>query len=374
MSSQDFLKYCSSFFKGLADSFELEFCGVCVAGRLENVTKDVKKIRAVRKFLEDGTKDFLRQGKDFFQKIHQNQADFEDPLPVDYKKTLGHCFSDFEKQLRAISEPIFSNVDQLEISIYKKQYTAFENIPTKSVSFGGLHPLEKTMQDCLIYFEKCGFLRVEGSEIEDEYHNFEALGIASDHPARDSQDSFYIQGGEFLLRTQTSPVQIRIMETCKPPIAIVSAGRVFRRDATDASHLSHFYQMEGLLVNVGVNFIQLKAILQDFLQHLFGEHLSVRFRPDYFPFTEPSCEASVRCPFCYEKETENCTTCRGNKWVEILGAGMVHPNVLRKVGIDPNKFSGFAFGCGIERIAMVVNSIRDIRHFYENDVDFLYAD
>ena len=203
-----------------------------------------------------------------------------------------------------------------------------------------------------------GFLTVEGNEIEHEDYNFTALNIPDGHPAREDQDSFYLDS-PYLLRTQTSPIQIRMMEKLSPPIAIVSPGKVFRRDTIDASHSNTFHQIEGLFVDKEVSFADLKGLLFSFCREMFGD-LKIRFRPDYFPFTEPSCEISISSP-----------QLAGEKWLEILGAGMVNPLVLKNVNIDPEKYSGFAFGLGIERIAMLKYGIDDIRLFYENDFEFL---
>jgi phenylalanyl-tRNA synthetase alpha chain len=208
---------------------------------------------------------------------------------------------------------------------------------------------------------------VEGPEVEYDYYNFQALNIPENHPARDTQDTFYITDN-ILLRSQTSPVQVRTMEKKAPPIRVVSPGRVYRSDAVDATHSPVFHQMEGLVVDKGITMGDLKGMLELFAKKMFGSETKLRFRPHHFPFTEPSAEVDVSCFVCGGK---GCRLCKGEGWIEILGAGMVHPNVLRGCGIDPEEYSGFAFGLGIERITMARYGIDDIRLFYENDERFL---
>ena len=212
-----------------------------------------------------------------------------------------------------------------------------------------------------------GFSIVEGPEVELDYYNFQALNIPENHPARDTQDTFYITDN-ILLRSQTSPVQVRTMEKQKPPIRIISPGRVYRSDAVDATHSPLFHQLEGLVVDKGISMGDLKGVLELFAKQTFGEETRIRFRPHHFPFTEPSAEVDVSCFACGGK---GCRICKGEGWIEILGAGMVHPNVLRNCGIDPDVYSGFAFGFGIERIAMLKYHIDDMRLLYENDTRFL---
>ena len=240
-------------------------------------------------------------------------------------------------------------------------------VPGAAVSVGHVHPIARVQREMEEIFIGMGFDIVEGPEIEYDYYNFQALNIPPDHPARDTQDTFYISDN-ILLRTQTSSVQARTMETRKPPIRIVSPGRVYRSDAVDATHSPLFHQMEGLVIDKGVTMGNLKGALEMFAQTMFGADTRVRFRPHHFPFTEPSAEVDVSCFACGGK---GCRLCKGEGWIEILGAGMVHPNVLTMSGIDPNEYSGFAFGMGIERIAMLKYHIDDMRHLYENDVRFL---
>jgi len=239
-------------------------------------------------------------------------------------------------------------------------------LPGRKMTAGRFHPLSLISDEILQIFKRLGFNVVDGREIETEYYNFEALNTPEDHPARDLQDTFYITR-DILLRTHTSPVQIRVMENSKPPIRIVSSGKCYRRDASDATHSPTFHQIEGLMVDKGVTFAHLKGILSSFLVQLFGVNTVVRFTPSYFPFTEPSVEVSIGCWICKRK---GCHIC-GNGYLEILGAGMVDPNVFKYVKYDSKKYSGFAFGMGIERTAMLKYGIEDIRLFLENDIRFL---
>ncbi|MBR2847982.1 MAG: phenylalanine--tRNA ligase subunit alpha [Clostridia bacterium] len=240
-------------------------------------------------------------------------------------------------------------------------------VPGTPALVGHVHPIARIQREMEEIFIGMGFDIVEGPEVEYDYYNFQALNIPPDHPARDTQDTFYISEN-ILLRTQTSSVQARTMETRKPPIRIVSPGRVYRSDAVDATHSPLFHQMEGLVIDKGVTMGNLKGALEMFAQTMFGAETKVRFRPHHFPFTEPSAEVDVSCFACGGK---GCRLCKGEGWIEILGAGMVHPNVLTMGGIDPEEYSGFAFGMGIERIAMLKYHIDDMRHLYENDVRFL---
>ena len=240
-------------------------------------------------------------------------------------------------------------------------------VPGTEIAVGHIHPLDRVQRDMEEIFIGMGFDIVEGPEVEYDYYNFQALNIPPDHPARDTQDTFYITDN-ILLRSQTSPVQARTMEIRKPPIRIISPGRVYRSDAMDATHSPLFHQMEGLVVDKNVTMGDLKGTLEMFAKKMFGEDTKVRFRPHHFPFTEPSAEVDVSCFACGGK---GCRLCKGEGWIEILGAGMVHPNVLRICGIDPEEYSGFAFGMGIERVTMLKYHIDDIRHLYENDIRFL---
>lgn len=240
-------------------------------------------------------------------------------------------------------------------------------MPGKKQSQGKLHPLTQVMNDIKDIFTGMGFSIAEGPEVEYDYYNFEALNIPKNHPARDTQDTFYVEDN-IVLRTQTSPMQVRVMEKQKPPIRIIAPGRVYRSDAVDATHSPVFHQIEGLVVDKGVTMADLKGTLETFVKTLYGNQTKVRFRPHHFPFTEPSAEMDVSCFVC---GGEGCRVCKGEGWIEILGCGMVHPKVLANCGIDPEVYSGFAFGLGLERIAMRKYDIDDLRLFFENDLRFL---
>ena len=240
-------------------------------------------------------------------------------------------------------------------------------VPGEKMYVGHLHPLTKMRRELEDIFSGMGFSIAEGPEVETDYYNFQALNTPADHPARDTQDTFYITDN-VLLRSQTSPVQVRTMEHMRPPIRIISPGRVYRSDTMDATHSPLFHQLEGLVVDEGIRMGDLKGTLEKFAQLMFGADTKVRFRPHHFPFTEPSAEVDVSCFQCGGK---GCRLCKGEGWIEILGAGMVHPNVLRGCNIDPKKYSGFAFGMGVERIFMLKHHVDDLRYLYENDVRFL---
>ncbi len=240
-------------------------------------------------------------------------------------------------------------------------------LPAKQIKIGHIHPLTQMQRRIEEIFIGMGFSIVEGPEVEFDYYNFQALNIPENHPARDTQDTFYITDN-ILLRSQTSPVQVRTMEKQKPPIRIISPGRVYRSDAVDATHSPLFHQVEGLVVDKGITMGDLKGMLETFAKTLFGDDAKLRFRPHHFPFTEPSAEVDVSCFVCGGK---GCRVCKNEGWIEILGAGMVHPFVLENCGIDPTVYSGFAFGLGVERIAMKQYGIDDMRLLYENDTRFL---
>ncbi|MEE1357355.1 MAG: phenylalanine--tRNA ligase subunit alpha [Clostridia bacterium] len=240
-------------------------------------------------------------------------------------------------------------------------------VPCESIKLGKRHPLSQIQKEMEDIFIGLGFSIAEGPEVEYDYYNFQALNIPKDHPARDTQDTFYITDN-ILLRSQTSPVQARVMEKTQPPIRIISPGRVYRSDAVDATHSPLFHQLEGLVVDKGITMGDLKGTLEMFARRMFGPETKIRFRPHHFPFTEPSAEVDVSCFVCGGK---GCRLCKGEGWIEILGAGMVHPFVLSNCGIDPEVYSGFAFGMGIERVLMTKYGIDDMRLLYENDMRFL---
>ncbi|MBR6509215.1 MAG: phenylalanine--tRNA ligase subunit alpha [Clostridia bacterium] len=240
-------------------------------------------------------------------------------------------------------------------------------MPAKEVKVGKLHPLNTVLDDMINIFQSMGFDVVDGPEVETDHYNFECLNVPADHPARDMQDTFYL-AENLLLRTQTSAAQIRTMETRKPPIRVICPGRVFRADEVDATHSPVFHQIEGLVVDKGVTMCDLKGVLEQFAHEIYGSDTKVKFRPSFFPFTEPSVEVDVTCSECGGK---GCRVCKGSGWIEILGAGMVHPNVLKSCGIDPEEYSGFAFGIGLDRLTTTRYKISDIRLLFENDKRFL---
>jgi len=239
-------------------------------------------------------------------------------------------------------------------------------LPGRPLTRGHLHPITKISREISDIFSKLGFDIAEGPEVETDYYNFEALNIAKYHPARDMQDTFYISDS-IVLRTHTSPTQPRVMEETQPPVRIIAPGKVYRCDS-DLTHTPMFHQVEGLMVDKNVSFGDLKGILTTFIQQIFDEKTSLRFRPSYFPFTEPSAEVDIRCVICRGK---GCRVCSKSGWLEVLGAGMVHPAVFENVGYDTEKYTGFAFGVGIERLAMLKYGIDDLRKFFENDMRFL---
>ena len=271
--------------------------------------------------------------------------------------------SEIEAKIEEDSKSIAQKLQAEKLKAEKIDVT----LPGKAKVLGSRHPLTVVLDDIKDIFIGMGFDIVDGPEVEKDYYNFEALNIPKDHPARDTQDTFYINEN-IVLRTQTSPVQVRVMEKQQPPIRIISPGRVFRSDAVDATHSPLFHQIEGLVVDKGVSFADLKGTLEIFIKQLYGEDSVVRFRPHHFPLTEPSAEVDVQCFNCHGA---GCPLCKGEGWIEILGCGMVHPKVLETCNIDPEVYSGFAFGLGLERIAMRRYNINDLRLFFENDVRFL---
>ena len=247
-------------------------------------------------------------------------------------------------------------------------------IPGKPVEMGHQHPMNRVLQEVKEIFIGMGYQIVDGPEIEEAAYNFTKLNIEEGHPSRDRSDTFYFDDDDSVLRTQTSPMQIRVMEQQKPPIRMLAPGRVFRKDEADATHSPMFHQIEGLVVDEGITMGDLKGALETLIKRLYGEDAVVRFRPHHFPFTEPSCEVDMQCFKCHgtgETAGQVCSTCHGEGWIELLGAGMVHPKVLEGCGIDPKKYSGFAFGIGLERMAMGRLRINDLRLIFDNDVRFL---
>ena len=290
-------------------------------------------------------------------------------LAQEERPRIGQIINEARGQIESLLEQKKEELRARDLAERLADETLDVTLPGRRVWRGHLHPLTLTLNRIKGIFMDMGFSVEEGPEIERDYFNFEALNLPKDHPARDMQDSFYITE-EILMRTQTSPVQARTMQTHKPntPIRMIAPGRVYRRDDYDATHSPMFTQIEGLVIGEGIRFSDLKGTLELFLRRIFSEEIGVRFRPSFFPFTEPSAEVDISCVMCHGK---GCRVCKGTGWLEILGAGMVHPNVLSMSGYDPGKVAGFAFGLGVERIAMLSYGIDDLRLFYDNDLRFL---
>ncbi len=288
-------------------------------------------------------------------------------LSAEERPVIGQRANEVRAEIEAEIENKTKALKQAELSKRLKSEAIDVTMPGKKFAVGKKHPLTVVMDEIKEIFFGMGFDIVSGPEVELDYYNFEALNIPKDHPARDTQDTFYVSEN-VLLRTQTSPVQIRTMEKRKPPIRMISPGRVYRSDALDATHSPVFHQIEGLVVDKGISMSDLKGTLETFIKGLYGEDSQIRFRPHHFPFTEPSAEIDIMCFSCHG---EGCRLCKGEGWIEILGAGMVHPKVLEICGIDSEEYSGFAFGLGLERVVMRRYSVDDIRLFFENDIRFL---
>ena len=284
-------------------------------------------------------------------------------IPAEQKKDAGAALNALRDELQTRMDEAIENVSRP----VKKRKTIDVTLPSRRPLVGHLHPITIVRREIEGIFREMGYSIAAGPEIESDWYNFEALNFEPEHPARDEQDTFYL-GPDRLLRTHTSNVQIRAMEAMQPPIKLVAAGRVYRRDEITLRRSPMFHQIEGLLVDEGINFGHLKGTLQHFLRRVFDEKTEVRFRPSYFPFTEPSAEVDISCVFC---SGAGCSVCSGTGWMEILGCGMVHPKVLQNVGIDPEKYTGFAFGLGIDRVAMRKFGIPNIRVLFENDVRIL---
>ncbi len=268
------------------------------------------------------------------------------------KKTLAAAFKDAERRLETAQTDLDARIDV--------------TLPGRPAPIGRLHPISRVTQEICDIFGRLGFDIVEGPEVESDWYNFEALNIPKNHPARDMQDTFYVSDN-IVLRTHTSPVQIRTMQKRQPPVAVIAPGKVYRRDS-DLTHTPMFHQVEGLLVDRQISFGDLKGVLTTFVHQMFDERTSLRFRPSFFPFTEPSAEVDILCVMC---RGAGCRVCSQTGWLEILGSGMVHPALYEKVGYPAGQYSGFAFGMGVERIAMLKYGIDDIRKYFENDIRFL---
>jgi phenylalanyl-tRNA synthetase alpha chain len=272
--------------------------------------------------------------------------------------------SALEQHLKAKREEL----KQRELMLALESERIDVTLPGRSVPAGRMHPISRAIAEVADIFTRMGFSVLQGFEVETDYHNFQALNIPVDHPARDMQDTFWVEPGQILLRTQTSPMQIRTMKQNKPPVRVIVPGKVYRNEDIDATHEAVFHQIEGLLIDEHCTMADLKGCLERFVHEMFGPDRRLRFRGSYFPFTEPSAEVDISCGLC---GGEGCRSCKYSGWLEVLGSGMVHPKVLREVGYDPEKYRGFAFGIGVERIAMLKYDVGEIRLFSGNDLRFL---
>ncbi len=287
-------------------------------------------------------------------------------LPPEQRREAGQEINKAKQAVQQEIEVRKSALEEAKLAAQLAAETIDVTLPGRGQTAGGLHPVTRTMQRIEELFHQLGFSVATGPEIEDDFHNFEALNIPETHPARAMHDTFYFDA-HTLLRTHTSPVQIRAMEDQEPPLRLIAPGRVYRCDS-DLTHTPMFHQVEGLMVDQSASFADLKGLLMDFLQNFFEKELAVRFRPSYFPFTEPSAECDIQCVMC---GGDGCRVCSHTGWLEVLGCGMVHPEVFGHVGIDSEKYTGFAFGMGVERLAMLRYGVNDLRLFFENDLRFL---
>lgn len=288
-------------------------------------------------------------------------------LPAEERPKMGQMVNDVRKALEDALEERGAYLKAKEKEARLEAEAVDVTLPGAQRSAGSLHPMNIALQKMIDIFVGMGYEVVEGPEVEYDHYNFELLNIPKNHPARDAQDTFYVDDN-IVLRTHTSPVQARIMTTRKPPIRIICPGRVYRADEADATHSPVFHQMEGLVIDENITMGDLKGTLDEFARQMYGEGISTRFRPSFFPFTEPSAEVDLTCANCHGK---GCRMCKGTGWIEVLGCGMVNPKVLTMCGIDPNEYTGFAFGIGLERITMLRYGIKDLRLLYEGDERFL---
>ncbi|HAN27299.1 MAG TPA: phenylalanine--tRNA ligase subunit alpha [Haliea salexigens] len=287
-------------------------------------------------------------------------------LSAEERPAAGARINVVKQELQALINERKAALEAAALAEQLGRETLDVTLPGRGQSTGGIHPVTRTIERMEDFFAAVGFEVVEGPEIEDDYHNFEALNIPAHHPARAMHDTFYVDPTT-VLRTHTSPVQVRVMENSQPPLRVICPGRVYRCDS-DLTHTPMFHQVEGLLVDERSSFADLKGLIEDFLRVFFEKDLSVRFRPSYFPFTEPSAEVDIQCVNC---AGAGCRVCSQTGWLEVMGCGMVHPRVLEGSGIDPERYTGFAFGMGVERLAMLRYGVNDLRLFFENDLRFL---
>lgn len=288
-------------------------------------------------------------------------------LPAEDRPKMGQLVNQLRQELEDAVANKMQTLQEEKKAARLAAETLDVTMPGTKAKIGGLHPLNVVLDDIIGIFQSMGFDVVDGPEVETDYYNFQALNVPEDHPARDMQDTFYL-ADKLLLRTQTSAAQARTMEERKPPIRIICPGRVYRADEVDATHSPVFHQIEGLVIDKGITMCDLKGVLEQFAHEIYGPETKVRFRPSFFPFTEPSVEVDVTCSECGGK---GCRVCKGAGWIEILGAGMVHPRVLKMGGIDPEEYTGFAFGIGLDRLTTTRYKISDIRLLFENDQRFL---
>ena len=287
-------------------------------------------------------------------------------LPADERRTAGAAINTAKERITAALDARRAELEAASLDLELRAGAIDVTLPGRGQSVGGLHPVTRTRLRIESIFRRAGFSVAEGPEVEDDFHNFEALNIPADHPARAMHDTFYFGDGK-LLRTHTSPVQIRAMKLQGVPIRVIAPGPVYRRDS-DVTHTPMFHQVEGLVIDEDISLANLKGVLTGFAEQFFEKPRGLRFRPSYFPFTEPSAEVDIQCVLC---DGAGCRICKQTGWLEILGCGMVHPNVLTACGIDATKWQGYAFGMGIERLAMLRYAVNDLRHFFENDLRFL---
>ena len=312
--------------------------------------------------LNDARVEFLGKKGELSQMLKSMKELTEEERPK-----FGQLVNETRQAIEDFLEETKKKLENKELSLKLEKEVIDVTLPAKKINVGAKHPCTLALEEVERIFSGMGYEIVEGPEIEKDYYNFEALNIPANHPAKDEQDTFYINS-DIVLRTQTSPVQVRTMEKGRLPLRMISPGRVFRSDEIDATHSPSFHQIEGLIVDKNVTLADLKGTLEMFAKEMFGENTKVKFRPHHFPFTEPSAEMDVSCFKCGGK---GCRFCKGSGWIEILGCGMVHPNVLNMCNIDPDEYSAFAFGVGLERIALLKYEIDDLRLLYENDDRFL---
>ncbi|MBM7559612.1 phenylalanine--tRNA ligase subunit alpha [Marinitoga litoralis] len=328
---------------------------------LNDLTEKIKEVKNIQEFQVLKSKFLGKKGE------ISNLMKGISKIEPEKRKEFGAFVNSIKKEAEQILEEAFLNLKKKIKEEEEKKNWVDITLPGARRKIGYEHILKQTIREIYDIFSSMGYKIVEGPEIETTWHNFDALNTPDWHPARDMQDTFYIKDN-IILRTHTSPVQVRTMLNNKPPLAIISPGRVYRKDEPDATHSPAFNQVEGLYIDKNVTVGHLKATLERFLTMYFGGSRKVLLRPSYFPFVEPGYEVDVDCMFCGGK---GCNVCKGTGWIEILGAGLVHPNVLKNVGYDPNEWQGFAFGTGVERIAMLKHGISDMREFYRNDMRFL---